>query len=609
MAVEHAIEPSQRGPAEVILRVRGSDEQARALTEILGRQYQGSHHPFYPQVVPPFTHWCSVRDSADGLARKWPLIEMQLLIGHARPRREPLPPPTGDNARAAGSAPAIDDAVVVGFAQLQARAAPQPAPSPVEVFKIALGRAITLPPKDRAPALEALYKPELEYTLPAALRLAELAERSGDVGRALALYSEVADRAAEGDRDAAREGQARALLAAARPETVVELIDADEPSPALRASLGIALLGLGDDDDALPHLQYAWQQSGSRPVRSALWLARLYWRRGQFHAAAEPYHYVLEQAPRDIDAGEYDTEDFRALAELGRCGELGDLPPERHLACIEAFCLRATAEQRAEDDAHYMVLHGLEIARGVDQSERLANAYRNVLDDLLQRREGAGIVALLENAASDYRRGLLDASDRYDLLDELDDHLKDYQPLLRQPLIEGFAELLSSALDAHGSRQSALPAEARDLYRSLYDLDRRNPACERYKRLLAERAKVPSVAQEEAILTPSVGGKRIALVGGHERTRQHLRERLAGWGARVDEVPPPTNGRMGEREILDRIRSSDLIVLITGYMGHDMSTIVNNLETRKALSGRVLKVDCRGASGVTREISQWAGYA
>jgi hypothetical protein len=96
------------------------------------------------------------------------------------------------------------------------------------------------------------------------------------------------------------------------------------------------------------------------------------------------------------------------------------------------------------------------------------------------------------------------------------------------------------------------------------------------------------------------------LVGGHERTRQHLRERLNGWGARVDEVPPPTNGRMSEREIVDRIRLSDLVLLITGYMGHDMSTIVTNLEARGALNGQVLKVECRGTSGVARAIAQWA---
>jgi hypothetical protein len=609
MAIEHRIEPSPKGTAQVMLRVRCADDQARALTEILGRQYPGSHHPFYPELGPPFTHWCKVRDSVEGLARRWPMIETQLLIGHMRVRRDPVLTPMGNAWRADAATPAADEAVV-GFAHLHAGRAPQPpAPTAAEALQIELDRLTSLTPPDQIRALETLFQPGVTDTLPAGLRLAAMLEQHGDRERALALYTEVADRAAGDLQVAARLGQTRALLTLEQPARVISLIGGDEPVPALRACLGLALLALHDGDAALPHLRYAFDDAASRTVEGALALARLYWRKGQFHAAAEPYRYVLERAPRTIDAGEYTTEDFRALAELARYGELNALPPERYLACIEAFCLRASAEERAEDDAYHMVLYGLEIARGEQQSERLANAYRNVLDDLLQRREGAEIVNLLEHAASDFRRGLLDAGHYYDLLDELTDYRKDYQSLLRRPLIDGFAELLETALNSRGADEALASAEVRDLYRSLYDMDRRHPAGERYKRLLAERSRTHHTPIEDVPAAPRMTGKRIALVGGHERTRQHLRGRLLDWGARVDEVPPPTSGRMSEREVLDRIRSSDLIVLITGYMGHEMSTIVTNLDTRKALSGRVMKVDCRGTSGVAREISQWAGCA
>ena len=74
----------------------------------------------------------------------------------------------------------------------------------------------------------------------------------------------------------------------------------------------------------------------------------------------------------------------------------------------------------------------------------------------------------------------------------------------------------------------------------------------------------------------------------------------------MDEVAPPTNGRISEREILDKVRSADLILLIVSYMGHDMSNAVNNLLKRQALTGQVLPIDCRGTSGVCREILRWA---
>lgn len=74
----------------------------------------------------------------------------------------------------------------------------------------------------------------------------------------------------------------------------------------------------------------------------------------------------------------------------------------------------------------------------------------------------------------------------------------------------------------------------------------------------------------------------------------------------MDEVPPPTAGRISERDVYDRVHSSDLIVLIVSYMGHDMSTIVSNLKHREALRGKVLPVECRGVSGVCRAIRDWA---
>jgi hypothetical protein len=54
------------------------------------------------------------------------------------------------------------------------------------------------------------------------------------------------------------------------------------------------------------------------------------------------------------------------------------------------------------------------------------------------------------------------------------------------------------------------------------------------------------------------------------------------------------------------VRLSDLIVLVVTYMGHDMSTIVSNLSARGALAGQVLPVECRGATGVTRAVTEWA---
>ena len=169
--------------------------------------------------------------------------------------------------------------------------------------------------------------------------------------------------------------------------------------------------------------------------------------------------------------------------------------------------------------------------------------------------------------------------------------------------------MLRAALDEDEQGTGPMPTASREIYRSLYDLDRRGPLCERYRRVATSR----QANQRDRVHAPreymTLAGKRIAIVGGHDSTRLRVREQLSRLGARVDDVAPATSGRVNERDILDRVRLCDLVVLVVTYMGHDMSTIVSNLSARGALAGQVLPVECRGATGVTRAVTEWAQVA
>jgi hypothetical protein len=251
-----------------------------------------------------------------------------------------------------------------------------------------------------------------------------------------------------------------------------------------------------------------------------------------------------------------------------------------------------------------MVRHGLELARAAGSQDRLLRAYQHVLDDLLQQRAGAAIVRLIEEAGEDRLAGRLAARQEFELLDEVDDYRADYPQLLREPLIRGYEQLLHSILAAPADLHLALAPYVKDLAKALRRLDPRSAALERYRQVLEAQKDAGIAAEEDDTPLIAARGKRIALVGGHERTREHVRQRLESWGARVDEVAPPTTGRIGEREF-DRILNSDVIVEIVSYMGHDMSTIITNLKRAQRLRGEVLSVQCRGMSGVCREIARW----
>ena len=381
----------------------------------------------------------------------------------------------------------------------------------------------------------------------------------------------------------------------------------------MRARLGAALARHGRPIEALPHLTAAWD-AGERLPEAALALARLRWRRGDFDHALQPYQWILTRNARALAAEDYaaidlDAEDCAALIELGESGELDDSSDEQTLWLVAAFFAQAGPADRATASAQALARRAIDLARAFPGRERLFHAYQHLIDVLTERRAGQALVFLLNELRHDYWQGRLTGRERFDLLDDVANYLQDYPALLREPVVQGFEELLQVEIERIRSQQSLAPDYVKDVYRILHGLARRNSSCAEYRTLLSERRHeaAGSAPEEPDIEVPSsLAGKRIALVGGHERTREHVRERLQGWGVRVDEVAPPTNGRISEREILDKVRSADLILLIVSYMGHDMSNAVNNLLKRQAITGQVLPIDCRGTSGVCREILRWA---
>jgi len=97
---------------------------------------------------------------------------------------------------------------------------------------------------------------------------------------------------------------------------------------------------------------------------------------------------------------------------------------------------------------------------------------------------------------------------------------------------------------------------------------------------------------------------KLALVGGHDATRRGvIRDLTRRYGLKKwVELPPSDKGSLGRNNMKAKLRDCDLIVLITRYMSHKQTDSVTKLQQAGALSGDVLPLDCRGKSGVLREI-------
>lgn len=133
------------------------------------------------------------------------------------------------------------------------------------------------------------------------------------------------------------------------------------------------------------------------------------------------------------------------------------------------------------------------------------------------------------------------------------------------------------------------------------------PIVELKAELASAEANLPVVTLEEnpeESETTTLSGLKLALVGGHDATRRGViseltqRHGLTQWV----ELPPFSKHSLGRSNIKAKIHDCDLIVLITGYMRHKQTESIMQLKRLESLSGDVLLLNCRGKSGVVREI-------
>lgn len=113
------------------------------------------------------------------------------------------------------------------------------------------------------------------------------------------------------------------------------------------------------------------------------------------------------------------------------------------------------------------------------------------------------------------------------------------------------------------------------------------------------------IAPLETVNTDDVdlSALHLALVGGHDSTRRGVIELLSSHGLKhVVEVEPASQRRISQSRVKAKIQHCDLVVVISGYMSHKMTDILNNLDQNDALAGKRLYPKCRGSTGVAREI-------
>lgn len=114
---------------------------------------------------------------------------------------------------------------------------------------------------------------------------------------------------------------------------------------------------------------------------------------------------------------------------------------------------------------------------------------------------------------------------------------------------------------------------------------------------------MPDQLVEEAAAV-SLAGVRLTMVGGHVAMRREVERELRERHKLTDflEVAPSSEDHMDRAKVRDRVAGRDLVVVVAGYTGHDLTNLVRDLQRAGEVTGRVIWPACRGKSGVVREI-------
>lgn len=461
-----------------------------------------------------------------------------------------------------------------------------------------LTRLLEIEPGQRISQLEKL-KDKYPKAINVLLALADSYVSIDNPEYALQIYQSITEKTEE-----LQQRYAELLLNIQRFQEVIELLPSviSELSPALAGLRGAALYNLGQKTQASEFLEKAWQ-GGERRVQILLPLAKLWATVGDPVKAGEVYQILLETAYEQLTLS-----DRALMARVANLDGFGDISDEDKVSYYESYVNFAGVHLRDLLEAEEILKDRLDLWKQLQNTSGMINAYADWLDWLANVGKWQDLnkeLDILRNFAIQQKISTLQY---FELLEGLEVYIN-LQPTLRQNLVNDYFGLAIAEID-NALRQEEVEAPFfEDLKRALLCLnsDSANELVEYRQQRRAEATKLEvQVASDKNIvsITQNLASIRLALVGGHQATRREvIRELCENYGLpNCVEVAPSSEVYISRSNVQAQISNCNLIAVITGYMGHDLSQIVSDLKKDGALTGDVFFLACRGKSGVVRAI-------
>lgn len=432
------------------------------------------------------------------------------------------------------------------------------------------------------------------------ITLADAYAEIGDTSQAIITYDAIVTETPT-DNDEMLQRSAEVLLDGHCYQEVIERIPSADIPPALAGLRGAALYWADQLTEARICLEWAWEM-GERGQRMLLPLARLWSSVQEAERALGPYRILLDTVEDILEA-----EDYAQIAESAYLEGSGDIAPARISALCEQYIqhdgLRRCAPSITKD------ILKLRADLQVDnESEKWQEAYTDWLEWLAQQGDSTALERTISDLRDISKRQILNLENRFVLLEAIEPYTSSLESL-RIALAGEYQDIAIDELQ-HTLRQNRpLPAYISDLRRALHFLDRDAADMladyiESERLALTQRNQPIPDQIVESSPTINMATVHLALIGGHDATRREVINELQRHYALAEyiEVAPSSEAHIDRELVRERTTGRNLVVVITGYTGHDLTNLVRDLQRSGDISDRVMWLKCRGKSGVVREI-------
>lgn len=383
------------------------------------------------------------------------------------------------------------------------------------------------------------------------------------------------------------------------PESINEL------SPALSGLRGVALYHTGNQASALEFLNKAWQE-GENNVQILFPLARLSTESEQFEQAGRIYQILQETAQEQLT-----IEDYANMAKVANCWGFGDLS-DRQIVEYYEECVQIAATKLIKfPKAQELLQERLALWESLGEIEGLLNAYADWLDWLTRQGQIEQIEQVFAKIRTLTIQNHINRQQHFELIESLEPYIYELTQL-RDSLANDYFAVALAEIDNSIRLGEAEAPFFEDLKRSLFYLDK-DLLQELINYRLEQRTEAQNLniklSQKNNTVTDAIflSSIRLALVGGHKTTRRAIIHELQENYALKDvvEIFPSSEVYINRNTVQEKIQHCNLIAVITGYIGHDLTRIIYDLKQNNALAGEVLLLSCRGKSGVIRSIIDW----